>query len=186
MFVLFHVFLYFTSFTINSSVFTLQHKKSVPEPLYTLISSRLSISLHLGFALARLFHCLHHPCLSTMLLKAHHSISLHFCLALCFYTLLFVTNLVSHFRSHRTSSQASPHTSALFAFAILYTHTHTLSLSLSFSLRLLVIFVLASWLSLSHTVSHPRLHVTSSASCHTLGFMSRFQFCVTHSALHSS
>ena len=43
-FVLFHMFSYFTSFTINSSVFTLHHKKSVPEPLNTLISSRLSIA----------------------------------------------------------------------------------------------------------------------------------------------
>ena len=129
---------------------------------FNFISSQYS--LHLIFALACLFHCLHHPWLNTMLLKAHHSISLRFCLALCFYTLLFVTNLVSHFGSHRTSSQALPCTSTLFAFAILHTHTHTLSLS--HSCQVFVIFGFSiSALTFSPSVTPP-------ASCHTLGFTS--------------
>ena len=103
-----------------------------------------------------------------MLLKAHHSILLRFCLALP-PTLRFLSQISCHTSGHiapRHKPRLSPWLSPLLPF---YTHTHTLSLSLSLSL----FFPSASCyfgfsiLALAFSPS-----VTPPASCHTLSFTS--------------
>ena len=136
-------------------------------------------SLQSGFASACLFHRLPHLWLSTMLLKVHHFISLHFSL---FASHFAFTSLLSQ-SSHHASGHIDFVTSLAshFPFGHFITHTHSLSLSLShfpFSLR----FLAQCHLSASrHT---PRPHIThlgllscTSAAHHTS------QLCI--SASHS-
>ena len=126
---------------------------------FNFISSQYS--LHLCFASARLFHCLHHPWLSTVLLKAHHSISLHFCLALHLHTSPFLSQISCHTSGHialRHKPRLAPWLSPLLPF---YTHTHSLSLSLIFPSASCYFGFSISVLAFSPSVTPPAL-------CHTL------------------
>ena len=153
-FVLFYTFSYVTLFTINTSVITLQKKKNpIPGTRALLITSRLSIACSQALLRLAFFHRLPHLWLSTVLLKVHHFISLHFSL----FALHFAfTSLLS-----QSPCQASGHIDIVtslashFAFGHVITHTHTLSLSLSLSLSL----IFASAFALLHRVTS-RLHVT--------------------------
>ena len=160
-------FVFYFFFTINSSVFYFTKQEISSRALVHFISSQYS--LHLGFASARLFHCLHHLWLSTVLPKAHHSISLHFCLALCLHTSLFChkSRVTLRVSSHFITSLAS-HLGSLRFCHFIHTHTHTLSLSLIFPLASCYFgFSISAFAFLPsvtppasrHTLRHPQLHI---------------------------
>ena len=111
-FALLHTFSYVTLFTINTSVITLQKKKNpIPGTHALRISSRLSIACSQALLWLAFFHRLPHLWFSTVLLKVHHFISLHF-------SLLLRTSLLLRFCHNphvtlwvtSTLSQASPRT----------------------------------------------------------------------------